>query len=109
MHLIQINSRQSGQTAARALARLPRSPSSSAKISCTRRSNSLHKASSLADQQHNSSGSYQESKQNTGDERNDRMPTRLDLFRSSAFLRRPDAQPEEKFVHSGQHKPTRSR
>src|SRR5262249_47730006 len=27
------------------------------------------------------------------------MPTGLDLFRSSAFLRRSDAQPEEKFVH----------
>src|SRR5262245_14337955 len=27
------------------------------------------------------------------------MPTRLDLFRSSAFLRRSDTQPKEKFVH----------
>src|SRR5262245_21552510 len=27
------------------------------------------------------------------------MPTRLDLFRSSALLRRSETQPEEKFVH----------
>ena len=53
----------------------------------------------LADQQDKQSGSYQQGKQNTDDERNNRMPTRLDLFRSSAFLRRSDAQPEEKFVH----------
>jgi hypothetical protein len=56
-------------------------------------------ASSLADQQDKGSASYQHRNQNTDDERNTRMPTRLDLFRSSAFLRRSDAQPEEKFVH----------
>jgi hypothetical protein len=37
----------------------------------------------------------------TPHERNDPMPTRLDLFRLSAFLRRSEAQPEEQFVHSG--------
>src|SRR5262249_3491676 len=58
-----------------------------------------HMGSLLADQQDKQSGSYQQGKQNTGDERNNRMPTRLDLFRSRAFLRRSDAQPEEKFVH----------
>jgi hypothetical protein len=40
----------------------------------------------LADQQKKHSDSYQQRKQNTGDERNNPMPTRLDLFRSSAFL-----------------------
>src|SRR5215470_4494480 len=53
----------------------------------------------LADQQNKQSGSYQQGEHNTDDERNNRMPTRLDLFRSRAFLRRSDAQPEEKFVH----------
>src|SRR5215469_4531754 len=53
----------------------------------------------LADQQSKQSDSYQQGKQNTDDERNNRMPTRLNLFRSSAFLRRSDTQPEEKFVH----------
>jgi hypothetical protein len=51
--------------------------------------------SSLADQQNKSSDSYEKSNQNTDDERNNRMPTTLDLFRSSAFLRRSDTQPEE--------------
>src|SRR5262249_32009236 len=58
-----------------------------------------HMGSLLADQQDKQSGSYQQGKQNTGDERNNRMPTRLDLVRSRAFLRRSDTQPEEKFVH----------
>jgi len=42
-------------------------------------------ASLLADQQNKSSGSYQQGKQNTGDERNNPMPMicRLDPFRSS--------------------------
>jgi hypothetical protein len=52
-------------------------------------------ASLLADQQNKSSGSYQQGKQNTGDERNNPMPTGLDFFRSSAFLRRSETQPEE--------------
>jgi len=56
--------------------------------------------SSLADQQDKRSGSYQHRNQNTDDERNNPMPTGLDLFRSSPFLRRSDSQPEEKFVHS---------
>src|SRR5215475_15465451 len=34
-----------------------------------------------------------------GDERNNPMPTIRALVRSSAFLRRSDTQPEEKFVH----------
>ena len=42
----------------------------------------------LADQQNKSSDSYQQRNQNTDDERNNWMPTTLDLFRSSAFLRR---------------------
>jgi hypothetical protein len=53
----------------------------------------------LTDQQNKSSGSYQQSKQNTGDERNNPMPTIRALVRSSGFLRCSDAQPEEKFVH----------
>jgi hypothetical protein len=48
------------------------------------------------------SGSYQQGKQNTDDERNNGMPTRLGVFGPSAFLRRSDTQSEEKFVHSGQ-------
>src|SRR5215467_14849932 len=52
----------------------------------------------LADQQKKQSGSYQQRKQNTDDERKNRMPTGR-RFRSSTFLRRSDAQPEEKFVH----------
>jgi hypothetical protein len=47
---------------------------------------------------------YEKSNQNTDDKRNNWMPTTLDLFRSSAFLRCSDAQPEEKFVHSGQRR-----
>jgi hypothetical protein len=61
-------------------------------------------ASLLADQQNKSSGSYQQGKQNTGDERNNPMSTGLDFFRSSALLRRSETQPEEKFVHSGQRR-----
>src|SRR6516225_1660686 len=38
----------------------------------------------LADQQNECSGSYQHCNQNTDDERNNRMPSRLDLLRSSA-------------------------
>src|SRR5262249_8494402 len=52
-----------------------------------------------ADQQNKSSGSYHHCNQNTDDERRNRMATGFDLFRSSALLRRSDAQPEEKFVH----------
>jgi hypothetical protein len=53
----------------------------------------------LADQQKKHSGSYQQGKQSTDDERSNRVPTRLDRFRSSAFLRCSYTQPEEKFVH----------
>jgi hypothetical protein len=53
----------------------------------------------LADQQNKSSGTYQYRNQNTGNERNNPMQTGPDLFRPSAFLRRSDTQPEEKFVH----------
>jgi hypothetical protein len=56
-------------------------------------------ASFLADQQNKHSDSYQQGKQNTDDKRNNRMPSRLDLFRSSAFLRRSETQPKEKFVY----------
>src|SRR6516164_4599058 len=59
-----------------------------------------HVANSLlADQQNKHSDSYQQSKQSTGDERNNPMPTIRALVRFSGFLRRSDAQPEEKFVH----------
>jgi hypothetical protein len=58
-----------------------------------------HMGSFLADQQNKHSDSYQQGKQSTGDERKNRVPARLDLARSSAFLRRSDTQPEEKFVH----------
>ena len=50
-------------------------------------------ASLLADQQNKSSGSYQQGNQNTGDELNNPIPTGLDFFRSSAFLRRSETQP----------------
>src|SRR6516162_4973575 len=64
-----------------------------------------HVANSLlTDQQNKHADSYHQSKQNTGDERNNPIPTGLDLFRSSAFLRCSDAQPEEKFVHSAQRR-----
>jgi hypothetical protein len=62
----------------------------------------LRQGSLLADQQDKRSGSDQHRNQNTGDERNNPMPTGLDLFRPSALLRRSDAQPEEKSVHSSQ-------
>jgi len=52
----------------------------------------------LADQQKKQSDSYQQGKQNTDDERKNRMPIGR-RFRSSAFLRRSETQPEEKFVH----------
>src|SRR6516162_7552922 len=58
-----------------------------------------HMGSSLADQQNKCSGSYQQSKENTDDERNNPMPIGLDLFRSSAFLRCSETQPEEKVAH----------
>ena len=58
----------------------------------------------LADQQNKQSGSYQQGKQNTDDERNNPMPTGLDVFRPSAFLRCSQAQPEEKFVHSSERR-----
>jgi len=48
----------------------------------------------LADQQNKQSGSYQQGKHNTDDERNNGMPTRLGLLGPSAFLRRSDTQPE---------------
>src|SRR6516162_6010039 len=54
----------------------------------------------LADQQNKHSDTYQQGKQSTDDERNNPMPTGLDLFRPSAFLRRSDAQPEEKVAHA---------
>src|SRR6516164_6560047 len=67
-----------------------------------------HVASSfLADQQNKQSDSYQQSKQNTDDERKNRMPSGLDLFRPSAFLCRSDTQPEEKFVHRPKRSPVR--
>ena len=53
----------------------------------------------LADQQNKNSGSYHHCNQNTDDERRNRTATGFDLFRSSALLRRSDAQPEEKFIH----------
>src|SRR5262245_58216894 len=53
----------------------------------------------LAGQQKKHSDTYQQGKQNTDDERDDPMPSGLDLFRSSAFLRRSDTQPEEKIAH----------
>jgi hypothetical protein len=59
----------------------------------------------LADQQDKSSDSYQQGNQNTDDERCNRMPTGLDLFRPSAFLRSSDTQPEKKFVHRLAPKP----
>src|SRR5215831_5634954 len=59
----------------------------------------LHMGSLLADQQNKCSSSYQQGKQNTDGERNNPMPTGLDLFRPRAFLRRPETQPEEKIGH----------
>jgi hypothetical protein len=55
----------------------------------------------LADQQKKSPGSYKKGKQNTDDYRNNPMPSirRLAPFRSSAFLRRSDAQQEKKVAH----------
>jgi hypothetical protein len=55
----------------------------------------------LADQQNESSASYQHRNQNTENERNNPMQTGPDFFRPSAFLRCSEAQPEEKFVHRG--------
>ena len=57
------------------------------------------KALLLTDQQDKQSDSYQQGNQNTDDERRIRMPTGLDLFRPSAFLRCSDAEPEEKVAH----------
>jgi hypothetical protein len=54
----------------------------------------------LTDQQNERYGSYQQGKQNTGDERNNPMPTIHALVPSSAFLCRSDTQPNEKFVHT---------
>jgi hypothetical protein len=59
----------------------------------------LPQGSLLADQQKKHSDSYQHRNQNTDDKRHNPMPIH-GRFRSSAFLRRSDAQPEEKFVHS---------
>src|SRR5262249_22162284 len=58
----------------------------------------------LADQQINHSDSYQQGNKRTDAERNNRRPTSLDFFRSSAFMGRSDTQPEENFVHSGQRR-----
>ena len=66
-------------------------------------------ASSLANQQDKCSSSYQHRNQNTDDERNNRMPTTLDFFRSSAFLRHSETQPEEKFVHRSRRSSQQSR
>jgi hypothetical protein len=63
----------------------------------------LPQGSLLADQQKKHSDSYQHRNQNTDDKRHNPMPIH-GRFRSSAFLRRSDAQPEEKFVHSGQRR-----
>jgi len=57
-----------------------------------------HMGSLLADQQKKQSDSYQQGKQNTDDERKNRMPIGR-RFRSSAFLRRSETQPEEKVAH----------
>ena len=62
-----------------------------------------HTGSLLADQQNKHSDSYQQGKENTDDERKNRMPIGR-RFRSSAFLRRSETQPEEKFVHHGQRR-----
>jgi hypothetical protein len=51
------------------------------------------------DEQKKHSDTYQQGKQNADDERNNPMPTGLDLFRSSALLRRSETQPEEKVAH----------
>jgi len=62
-----------------------------------------HTGSLLADQQNKHSDSYQQGKENTDDERKNRMPIGR-RFRSSAFLRRSETQSEEKFVHHGQRR-----
>jgi hypothetical protein len=49
-----------------------------------------HTGSLLADQQDKRSGTYQQRNQNTGEERNNPMPTGLNFFRSSTFLRRSE-------------------
>src|SRR5262249_57654984 len=51
------------------------------------------------EEENGKSGSYQEGKQNTDDERSNPMPTIRALVRSSAFLRRSETQPEEKIAH----------
>ena len=56
----------------------------------------------LADQQKKRSDANQHRNQNTDDERNNPMPTRVDFSRSSALLRRSETQPEQKFVHGDQ-------
>jgi hypothetical protein len=58
-------------------------------------------ASFLADQQNKCSDTYQHRNQNSDDQRSNPVPT-LRRLRPSAFLRCSEAQPEEKFVHSGQ-------
>src|SRR5262249_16880988 len=55
--------------------------------------------SELVREQRKNSGYYQQSKQNTEDQRNNWMSTRLEPFRSGALLRRPDAQQQEKVSH----------
>jgi len=60
----------------------------------------VRRASLLADQQKKHSDSDQHRNQNTDDQRNNPMPI-YGRLRSSALLRCSDAQPEEKFVHSG--------
>jgi hypothetical protein len=54
----------------------------------------------LTDQQNKSSGTYQQGKQHTDDERDNRVRT-VRRLRHSAFLRRSDTQPKEKLVHRG--------
>jgi hypothetical protein len=48
-----------------------------------------HTGSLLDDQQNKQSGSYQQGKQNTDDERSNPMPTGLDLFRPRPFCAAP--------------------
>jgi hypothetical protein len=55
-------------------------------------------ASFLADQQKKHSDNYQRRNQSTDEQRNNPIPLHGRL-RPSAFLRRSDPEPEEKFVH----------
>ena len=53
----------------------------------------------LANQDQKNSDANQRRNQSTDDQRNNPIPATIDRLRPSAFLRRSDAQPEEKFVH----------